>query len=183
MTCLSITRLLADWEEGDIRVLGCIVPPLYEDLRRAAAGCLRQEWRGRTMGATALVHEAYVALRRARPVRCASREHFVAVVKRLMRQILVQYARRRSALKRGGAGNPVTLDEGMTITDPTRGMDLEDALERLRRRDPRRHLVIEMHYRGGYSVAEIAEALAVSGRSIERDLQAGRSWLEHELAA
>jgi RNA polymerase sigma factor (TIGR02999 family) len=136
------------------------------------------------MGSTALVHEAYLALERGSPVRCNDRGHFKAIMSRLMRQIAIQYARRRGALKRGGAASIVELDETATpCADQANYLDLETALEGLRRWSPRSHLFVEMHYRAGYSVQEIAQATGVSGRTVERELNAGRTWLEEKLAA
>ena len=183
MTSLTITRMLAEWEAGDRGALSRIIPLLYEELRRGAAACVRREWRSRTLSSTALVHEAYLALGRGSPVRCNDRSHFTAIVKRLMRQIAIQYARRRGAMKRGGAENEVGLDEGVALSaDCGSDLDVETTLERLRLESPRRHLIVEMHYRGGYSVREIAEAVGVSGRTVERELNAGRDWLEEQLA-
>ena len=136
------------------------------------------------MGSTALVHEAYLALERGSPVRCNDRAHFRAIVKRLMNQIAIQYARRRGALKRGGDAGIVELDEAVASNGNRAGHpDVEQALEEMRRSFPRNHLFVEMHYRAGYSVQEIAEATGVSVRTVERELNAGRKWLEKYLAA
>jgi RNA polymerase sigma factor (TIGR02999 family) len=156
---------------------------MYRELRRAAAGCLRQEWSTHTLQSTALVHEAYAALASGPPVRCQDRTHFLGIVRRLMRQILIQYARRRGAAKRGGNAVQVALDDAC-VTPPTLTSEedaLEEALARLRRLSPRRHLIVEMHYRGGCSVPEVAAAAGVSIRTVERELSLARAWLEREI--
>jgi DNA-directed RNA polymerase specialized sigma24 family protein len=99
-----------------------------------------------------------------------------------MHRIVIQHARRRGALKRGGAAQAVALDEGLAATpNDTDHLDLETALQRLRCRRPRRHLIVEMHYRGGYTVEEIAAAIGASARSVERELSAGRTWLKEQM--
>lgn len=179
----AITARLRDWIAGDRTALSAVVPGLYGELRRAAANCLRREWRGQTLQPTALVHEAYAALAAGRPVPCEDRNHFVGIVRRIMAQILIQYARRRGAAKRGGSDMPVQLSEDSAVLfAPSRTEEaLEDALVRLRRFEPRQHLIVEMHYRSGATVQEIAAATGVSGRTVERELKLARTWLEQEL--
>ena len=134
------------------------------------------------MSSTALLHEAYLALQGGVPVRCNDRWHFRAIVKRIVRQIAIQHARRGSALKRGGSACVTQLDEATaSAASPTGDLDLQTALDDMRRQCPRMHLFVEMHYRGGYSVPEIAGTTQVSVRTVERELSAGRAWLEERL--
>jgi RNA polymerase sigma factor (TIGR02999 family) len=116
-------------------------------------------------------------------VRCQDRKHFIGIVGRLMNQVLIQAARRRRAAKRG-SGRVTPFDEEATVADRPAASPaeaLEEALTVLRRLHPRRHLMVEMHYRGGSTVQEVAEATAVSQRTVERELQCAREWLEHEI--
>jgi RNA polymerase sigma factor (TIGR02999 family) len=184
MTHSGITAWLVDWQRGEADALSRIVPAVYEDLRRAAALCLRREWRSRnpTLQSTALVHEAYAVVAGRAPFRCKDGRHFLAILRRLMEQILIQHARRRNAAKRGGSDERVTFDEGLMIHDDRpRAQELDVALDHLRRSRPRTHLVIEMHYRGGYSVPEIAATIGISPRSVERELESGRNWIERQM--
>lgn len=183
MSSPAVTRWLQDWREGERGMLSLVVTELYPQLRRAAAGCLRREFRVHTLQSTALVHEAYAQLAEGPPVRCKDRSHFLGIARRLMQQVLIQYARRRSAAKRGGEEQPVALDDNDAVLQHSPGgaeEALEDALERLRRFEPRRHLIIEMRYQFGASVQEIAGAVKLSARTVERELSLARDWLEQE---
>lgn len=179
----KITAILGEWQAGDTGALSRLVPLMYEELRCAAASAAQRDWRNRTLCATALLHEAYLVLERSAPVRCVDRSHFKAIVKRLMHQILIQYSRRKGAMKRGGPETALPL--GAEIAGPVAGsanLDVETALDALRRSSPRTHLIIEMHYRGGYSAREIAEVLQTSLRTVERELTSGRGWIESQLS-
>lgn len=180
MNAATITSRLDDWWRGDARALSQVVSELYPQLRRAAAGCLRREVRHHTLQSTALVHEAYLQLAAGAPVHCEARSHFLGVASRLMRQILIQYARRRGAAKRGGGCRLTLLDEQQVPAPQRTSVEeaLDEALERLRRLEPRRHLVLEMRYRSGSTVDEIARITGLSIRTVERELSLGRSWLE-----
>lgn len=178
----GVTQVLEAWRSGDRGALPRVIRMMYQELRRAAAGCARRQWRSHTLDSTALLHEAYLALEQGSPVPCNDRGHFKAIVRRLMRQIASHYARHRGALRRGGDAAVTQLDETTTpSTMPRVNTDLEYALDQLRRQSPRTHLILEMHYRAGYSVQEIANATGVSGRTVERELTTGRTWLEERL--
>jgi RNA polymerase sigma factor (TIGR02999 family) len=180
----TITTILGEWQAGDAGALSRVVPRMYEELRRVAASAARRDWRNRTLCATALLHEAYLVLERGAPVRCTDRTHFKAIFRRLMHQILIQYSRRKGALKRGGPEPAIALEADVAAADlRPAGVDLETALEILRRRSPRTHLIVEMHYRGGYAVREIAEVLQTSVRTVERELALGRGWIESQLSS
>ncbi|WP_321474576.1 ECF-type sigma factor [uncultured Paludibaculum sp.] len=180
MSATTITNSLEDWWRGDPRALSHVVSELYPQLRRAASNCLCREARNHTLQSTALVHEAFLQLSAGHPVRCEARTHFLGIATRVMRQILIQYARRRGAAKRGGGSRSTRLDEGSVMPAGRTHVEdaLEEALERLRRVEPRRHLVVEMRYRFGSTVPEIAGLTNLSVRTVERELQLGRTWLE-----
>lgn len=181
----AITGWLHDWTAGDRRALFRIVPELYSELRRAAAGCLRREQSRRTLQPTALVHEAYAVLAAGPPVHCHDRGHFLGVARRLMLQILTQSARRRRSAKRGGGAAAITLTDehaacrGGQAASPADA--LEEALAHLHRLQPRRHLMVEMHFRFGCTVREVAEATNASIRTVERELSLARVWLEQQI--
>jgi RNA polymerase sigma factor (TIGR02999 family) len=181
----AITGLLHDWIGGDRRALFRIIPELYSELRHAAAGCLRREQSCRTLQPTELVHEAYAALAAGRPVRCHNRGHFLNIVRRLMLQILTHSARRRRSAKRGGGAAPVALNDERALyragpaASPADA--LEEALAHLHRLVPRRNLMVEMHFRFGCTVREVAEAADASIRTVERELSLARTWLEQQI--
>jgi hypothetical protein len=142
MSSPAVTQLLETRHRGDRDALSLIVPVLYTDLRHAAAGCLRGPWVGRTLQRTASVHEAYALLARSRPVRCQDRVHCPGVAKRLMRQILIQHARRRGAIRRGRGEIQLSLHEDAAIEPERRPAEqaISEALVQLRRFHPRTHL-------------------------------------------
>jgi RNA polymerase sigma factor (TIGR02999 family) len=179
----KITAILGEWQAGDTGALSRVIPLMYEELRCAAASAAQRDWRNRTLCATALLHEAYLVLERSAPVRCVDRSHFKAIVKRLMHQILIQYSRRKGALKRRGPETALGREADFAAPGPSSaGLDVETALDALRRRSPRTHLIVEMHYRGGYAAREIAEVLQTSLRTVERELTSGRGWIESQLS-
>ena len=176
--------MLERWDAGDRRALPQVLLLMYDELRRAASSCGRRYWRNRTISSTELLHEAYLALEQGKPVRCNDRSHFRAIVMRLVRQIASQHVRRKCAARRGGLARLTELNEN-AVPAASSGVneDLEAALQELRRQAPRTHLFIEMHYRAGYSVREITAATGASVRTIERELKAGRTWLQNNFAA
>ncbi|QQS49383.1 MAG: sigma-70 family RNA polymerase sigma factor [Acidobacteriota bacterium] len=179
----QITQLLLAWGEGDERALGELMPLVYDELRKVAARHLRRLRPGQTMQTTALVNEAYLRLIDSSRVRWQNRAHFFAVSAQLMRRILVDFARQRQNLKRGGGAQQVSLDEAMVIA-PERGADLialDDALTRLAELNGRQAQVVELRYFGGLSEEESAEALKVSLRTVQRDWNLARLWLYREL--
>jgi RNA polymerase sigma factor (TIGR02999 family) len=182
----AITSWLQQWHEGEQNSLSEVVCALYRDLKRSAGRCLSGDRSHHTLQATALVHEAYLRLASGRPFTCVGRQQFLYIARRLMNQILIQYARRRGAAKRDGLRTRVAIDElGLeegAIAHATNSSNLEQALNGLRRYHPRVHLAVEMHYRCGFTIAEIASACDASERTIERELQYARTWLRSELA-
>jgi len=180
----QITHLLLAWGNGDQAALEELMPLVYDELRKVAARFLRRQRPGHTLQTTALVNEAYLRLIDSSQVRWQNRAHFFAVSATLMRRILVDFARERQNLKRGGAAERVSLDEALVVA-PERGADLlalDEALNRLAALNPRQAQVVELRYFGGLSEEEAAEALKVSLRTVQRDWNLARLWLYRELS-
>jgi RNA polymerase sigma factor (TIGR02999 family) len=180
----DITRLLQAWGEGDDRARDELLPLVYNELRRVAARYMRGERAGASIQATALVNEAYLRLVDISGVRWQDRAHFFAMAAQMMRRILVDAARARTAEKRGGAACRVTLDEALI---PGHGTDrelvaLDDALTALNEFDPRKAKVIELRFFAGLSVGETAEVLQVSPQTVLRDWNLAKAWLAREIA-
>jgi len=156
-----------------------LLPIVYGELRRLAASYLRRERRGHTLQPTALVHEAYVRLLDQRKVDWSNRAQFMGLAAVMMRRILVNHARDRVARKRGGGGEhvPLTLaGEGIGAAEVNL-LDLHEALERLGEADPRKARIVELKFFGGLTTDEIAETLAISAATVERDWKFARAWL------
>jgi RNA polymerase sigma factor (TIGR02999 family) len=179
----QVTRLLEDYSAGDESVVDGLIPLVYPDLRRIAHRRLRSEPAALTLDTTALVHETYLNL--VDQTRCDwnDRAHFFAVASRLMRRVLIDYARRKKAEKRGGGAVRVTLQEEMAATDPRFGdlLALDDALEELSAHHERMGRVVECRFFGGMTVEETAAALDVSTRTVERDWTRARAYLKRKL--
>jgi RNA polymerase sigma-70 factor, ECF subfamily len=175
----AVTQLLLDWRNGDKEALDRVLPLVYAELRRLAAGYLSREGVGHTLQPTALVHEAYLRLVDQRQVDWRNRAQFLGIAASMMRRILVNHARDRRAAKRGGDAERVSLS---LVDAPSGGPDvdliaLEDALGRLAALDPRKAQVVELKFFGGLTVEEIAEVLQVSGATVEREWSFARAWL------
>jgi RNA polymerase sigma factor (TIGR02999 family) len=156
-----------------------MLPRVYEELRRLAAQCLRRERPGHTLQPTGLVHEAYLRLARRSLPQCHSNLHFVNTVVRLMRRILVDYGRRRNALRRGSGLPPLPLLEALAgSADASHEIGtINDALQALAEVDQRKSLIVEYRYFGGFTTQEIAELTDLSTRTVERELKLAYSWL------
>ncbi len=179
----EITGLLVRWSQGDEHALDSLTPMVYRDLRRLAAHLLRSERDGHTLQPTALVNEAYVKLAGQSKVQWQNRTHFFAVAARVMRQILVDYARSHQRAKRGGGADPLPLDEALVFA-PERSADLlmlDHAVDRLAAVDPRKAKVVELRFFGGLSNEEIAEALQISSNTVMRDWNMAKAWLRREI--
>lgn len=185
----DVTVLLRAWSAGDDRALAPLVDRVYRELRSMAGAQLRGERPGHTLQPTALVHETFLRLVDQDRIDWRSRAQFFGVAARMMRRILVDHARRRRRLKRGGAAEHVALDEAVAApTDPpateaTRVdiLGLHEALERLARLDPRQSRIVELHYFAGLSVAETAKVVACSEATVSRDWRLASIWLAREL--
>jgi RNA polymerase sigma-70 factor (ECF subfamily) len=178
----DVTGLLRAWGKGDEGALERLIPLVHQELRRVARHCMAGERKGHTLQATALINEAYLRLVDAQQVDWQDRTHFVAVAARLMRRILVDFARARRYQKRGGGAVQVTLDEAMLVLE--RGRDLvalDEALEALAKFDERKSRVIELRFFGGLSVEETATVLGVSADTVMRDWRLAKAWLMREM--
>ena len=178
----DITGLLQAWRAGDGRAFDALVPLVYEELRRVAHGQLGRERRGHTLGTTAVVHEAYFKLAAQKRVQWADRSHFFAVATQAMRRILVDYARRCRAEKRGGALEKVSLSEVMLVEQRADNLvALDEALCELAAVDARLSRVVECRFFGGLTEEETAEVLGVTARTVRRDWTKAKGWLNQAL--
>ena len=176
-----VTELLAKWRAGDQDSLHRLLPLVYNELRRLAHNYLRNERPDHTLQSAALVHEAYLSLIKQKPSQFENRAHFFAICAQLMRQILVQYARRRNAAKRDG-GYKLTLDESIAPSR-NRGVDLlalDEALRGLAKIDQRQSRIVELRFFAGLSIEQTSHILGVSAATVKRDWNAAKLWLYKE---
>ncbi len=181
----EVTGLLQDWCNGDQAALEKLIPLVYAELHRLAKRYMRRENAGHTLQTSALVNEAYLRLIEAHGVHWQNRSHFFAVSAQIMRRILVDFARARWNLKRGGGARQVSLDEGLVVS-PERGADLlalDEALEKLAVLNARQSRVVELRYFGGLNEEEVAEVIKVSPRTVRNDWSLARAWLYRELSS
>jgi RNA polymerase sigma factor (TIGR02999 family) len=179
----NVTNLLLDWRNGDRSALDRLTPLIYNDLLRLARARLKVESRECTLQPTALVHESYLRLADQTRLECESRAHFYAVAANVMRRVLIDYARKRNAYKRG-AGIRVTLTTGMDFAEG-RAPDsllLDDALRKLAEFDERKSHAIELKFFGGMTTEEIGTVLGISVATVGRELRVGQAWLRRELS-
>jgi RNA polymerase sigma factor (TIGR02999 family) len=180
----EVTQLLQAWSVGDEQALGKLIPLVHKELHRLARRYMAGESPGHTLQTTALVNEAYLRLVDVNKVSWRNRAHFFGVSAQLMRRILVDLARSRHSLKRGGDANTLSLEEAL-IVSPERGADvvaLDDTLKVLASIDPRRSRVVELRFFGGLSVEETAEVLKVSPETVMHDWKLAKAWLLRELS-
>jgi RNA polymerase sigma factor (TIGR02999 family) len=178
-----VTQLLERWAGGDEGALQCLIPLVYAELRRLARRYLRKERADHTLQSAALVHEAYLRLCNQPKIHFANREHFFAISAQLMRQILVEYARRHRAAKRG-SGHTLALDEAVALPNMRKLVDLvalDDALRELARFDARQSHIVELRFFAGLSIAEISQVLHISPATVKRDWATARIWLHHAI--
>jgi RNA polymerase sigma factor (TIGR02999 family) len=180
----EVTVLLRCWRQGDIAALDRLIPLVHDELRRVARSHLRRERAGHTLQATALVHEVYLRLVGLDRMTLNNRTHFFALAATLMRQILVDYARRKQASKRGGAvtmnsPDKVSPTSRMSIVDV---LALDQALDALSTRDQRQCRVVELRFFAGLSIDETAEAIGISPATVEREWTMARAWLYRRLS-
>jgi RNA polymerase sigma-70 factor (ECF subfamily) len=180
----EVTQLLFAWRGGDHEALNRMVPLVYSELRRIAHRRLQAQPLEHSLQTTALIHEAYLRLAESTNLSFNDRAHFLAVCAQVFRRILVDFARSRAALKRGGGEYKLQVDDEMDVgvATPTDVVRLNDALEELASIDPRKAKVIEMRFFGGLSVEESAEALDVSRITVLRDWRMARAWLRSALS-
>ena len=178
------TELLLAWRRGDQRAFDELVPLVHDELRRRARQYMAREHAGHTLQATALVNEAYLRLIELKHIRWQDRAHFFAMAARMMRRILVDFARARRNEKRGGEWRKVSLHEALLVSADA-GQDLvalDEALSALEAAHPRKSQVVELRFFGGLSIEETAEALQVSIDTVKRDWRFAKLWLLRELA-
>jgi RNA polymerase sigma factor (TIGR02999 family) len=182
----AVTELLRAWGAGDAKASEELVPLVYAELRRQARRALRREGNRNTLQATALVHEAWLRLDAQHDARWESRSQFLAVAAQMMRRVLVDHARTRRALKRGGGETQVTLGDAINAVAAPDTVDilaLDDALARLAIMDPRKARLVELRYFAGFSIPEAAVALGISLATVGREWAVARMWLRRELEA
>jgi RNA polymerase sigma factor (TIGR02999 family) len=180
----AITQLLIAWSDGRRDALESLVPLVYEEMRRIAAGYMRREPAGHALQATALVHEAYVRLVDQRQVKWRNRAHFFGVAASMMRRILVDQARLRRAEKRGEGWERVTLVDDI-MADGRNEIDvlaLHESLERLAAFDPRQERIVELRYFGGLTIEETAEVVGISEATVVREWTIAKAWLRADLS-
>jgi RNA polymerase sigma-70 factor, ECF subfamily len=180
----EITQWLAACKVGDPAAIESLLPLVYNELHRQAVSFFSRERAGHTLQPTALVHEVYLRLRNQRQVHWQNRAQFFAIAAQLMRRILVSHARARQAAKRGGADQPITLDESVASA-PQRDVNLlalDDALKKLETIDPEKSRMVELRFFSGLSVPETAEVMGVSPRTVDRQWQTAKAWLYREIS-
>jgi RNA polymerase sigma-70 factor (ECF subfamily) len=179
----DITSLLIAWSDGDQAALENLLPLIERELRRIARHYMRRENPGHTLQTTALVNEAYFRLVDQKSVRWQNRAHFYAIAAKIMRRILLNYARDRRREKRGGGAVQVSLSEVAAVGEQRSAelISLDEAMQRLATFDERKCRVVELRYFGGLSVEETAEVLGVSVATVDRDWKAAKAWLAREL--
>jgi RNA polymerase sigma factor (TIGR02999 family) len=179
----DVTRLLRQWRGGNREALDLLMPIVYDELRRLAKRCLYAERPGHTLRATALVHEAYLRLMDA-DIGWQDRTHFYAVAARVLRRVLVEYARSHTRQKRGGGEEPIPLDEAVVVGPQAASivLDLDEALQKLATLDPRKSEIIQLLFFGGMTYDETAAALDISAATVHRELKLAKAWLHQELA-
>ncbi len=178
----TVTRLLQQWNAGDKAALDELMPVVYDQLRRLAGACLRNERTDHTLRATALVNEAYLRLVDAQ-VKWEDRVHFFAIAARMLRRILVDHAKANRREKRGGGAEKVVLDEALLVS-PQSGegiIELDLALQRLAEQDPRKSELVELLCFGGLTYDETAAAMKISAATVHRELTLAKAFLHREL--
>lgn len=179
----EVTQLLLAWNNGNQAALQQLMPLVYNELHKLASSCLRWERPGHTIEATALVNEAYLKLIDQNQVQWQNRTHFFCIAARIMRRILVQYARDRKAEKRGGGAQRVSLEKVILLAEE-RNLDiiaLDDALNLLAQNDPRKSQLVELRFFSGLTFEEAASALGISVITAKRDWALAKAWLHREL--
>jgi RNA polymerase sigma factor (TIGR02999 family) len=181
----EITQLLKGWGKGDEQALERLMPIVYSELRRMAGNFMRRQNHDHTLQATALVNEAYMRLIDSSRVNWQNRTHFFAICAQLMRRILVDFARKKNSLKRGGDRVQITLSERLDrpVEKHEDIVSLDEALTRLAEFSPRQAQIVELRYFAGLTDEQIADALEISSRTVRRDWSVARAWLYRELSS
>lgn len=180
----EITEQLIAWSNGDEAALDALIPAVYQELRRMADYYLRGENTGHSLQPTALVHEAYMRLIDQTKVEWQNRAHFFGVAAQMMRRILVDHAKSKHRVKRGGTTPKVSLDETVSLSSERAAelVALDDALKVLNEMDERKSRIVELRYFGGLTVDETAQVLGVSDKTVMRDWSLAKAWLYAQLS-
>ena len=180
----DVTQLLIAWSDGDQVARDQLMSVVYEELHRLARRYMRRESPGHTLQTSALVNEAFVRLVDQRNVHWQNRAHFFAIAAQMMRRILVDHARGRSYAKRGGGARPISLDEGLIVSDQRNAevVAIHEALEELAKFDARKSEVVELRFFGGLTIDETAEVLGVSSATVRSDWTTAKAWLRRKIS-
>jgi RNA polymerase sigma factor (TIGR02999 family) len=179
----NVTNLLVAWGKGDRHAFDRLMPQVQQELHRLASRYMAGERPGHDLQATALINEAYLRLVDWKDIQWADRAHFFAMAANMMRRVLVDHARNRDRIKRGGEAIHVSLVDAAQVVAPERAevLALEEALQRLEALDSRKSRIVELRFFGGLSLEETAEALDISVATVRRDWSLARAWLLREL--
>lgn len=185
MTEQTVTQLLERVRQGDGNAVNALMPLVYGELRRLAHSYLRDSGRGRTLQATALVNEAYIKLVESEAQNIQNRTHFFALAARVMRQIMIDYARAQGSQKRGGGAEKVELREEVLSLDQDAAqvLAIHEALDRLAAEDPLKARLIEMRFFGGMTADEASAACGLTPAQVYREIRLAQAWLHKELSA
>jgi RNA polymerase sigma factor (TIGR02999 family) len=181
----AVTQLLHEFADGDKAAFDRLVPLVYDELRRIAEGHLRRERPGHTLQPTALVHEVYARMVDQRQPDYRGRAHFLAIASQVMRKILIDHARIKHAAKRGGGQENLPIDDARDACAVRSALliQLDDSLTALAEQDPRKARLVEMHYFGGLTAEESAQALDLDAGLVRRELRIAQAWLQRELGS
>lgn len=185
MSSPDVTQLLLQARDGDAEAANQLGPLVYDELKRRASSLMRREANAHTVQATMLVTEAFMSLVDGARVDWESRNHFFALASKVMRRVLVDHARARSRLKRGGDVVKVELDEAITIAAESDQdvLQLEEALEKLEQRDPMQAQIVTLRFYGGLSMQAVADTIGMPKRSVEREWTMIKAWLRREMSS
>ena len=179
----EVTKLLIDWSNGDQNALDRLTPLVYAELHRLAHFYMGRERPGHTLQTTALVNEAYLQVVEQKGLHWQNRAHSFGIAARLMRHILVDYARERNSAKRGGGARRLSLDDVAELSEEKASevVSLDDALNTLAEVDPQQSRIVELRFFAGLTVEETAEVLGISPATVKRDWAMAKAWLYHEI--
>jgi len=180
----EITAMLRAWSEGEREALDSVLPLVYEELHRQAHRYLRRERRNNSLQTTVLINEAYLKLIEQKNIRFESRTHFFAIAANLMREILVDHARTKHRLKRGGVKSDLPLEEALLVAADEKDFDLialDEALTRLGKIDEQQARIVELKFFADLTLQETADVLGISTATVKRDWTTAKVWLHHEL--